>query len=264
MTGSKFGKLTLNTLDNPSYDWRLYADLSKVPVSGDGASPSDLVRAAAATVIKELNDETSALWHKINGEAMALRARIEALDARIAGSPAPKTVSAPLTARAWSLWPVVGEGDVGYPVAAGTPFLDRMTVSMAQTQPGLIMHASVAQQRFVVQIPHTQDWAALEISLAGLSDRQSALRCEVIVSSQEGYLFETALSLSLRDRLGRRSHVFDDSHVHACPPGGTVLLTRDFSAAQLARSDTPKLSIILPRQVHHFRLCCHDLVVSRL
>lgn len=263
-TGDTQQSVTLNTLDNPSYDWRLYADLAKGKVSGNGADPGDLTRAAAATVIKELNDETSALWHKINGEAMALRARIEALDARITGAPDPKIVAAPLAARVWSLWPTIGAGDVGYPLVAGTGFLDRLSLSMPQTQPGTMLHASVAQGRMVVQIPRTLDWAALEISLAGLADRQGGLRCELILSAEDGYLFETALSLSMRDRLGRRSHAFDESHVHSCPPGGTVLVTRDFTAAQLARSDTPKLSIALPRQAHDFRLCCHDLVVSRI
>ena len=143
------------------------------------------------------------------------------------------------------------------------PFLERMRLSMAEDQQGLYLHASPAQRRLVLQIPQTRDFTALELSLAGLADAGGGLRCEVILGSQTGFLFQSALSLFVRDRLGRRSHVFDEPHVHSCPPGGTVRIDRMFLAPALDRCDAPKLSIILPRQAHDFRLSCHDLVVSR-
>ena len=272
--GDTAQSVAMNTLDNPSYDWRLYSDLAKIevntpdtPLADAPMSPAQagyLIRASAATVIKELNDETSALWHKLNGEAEALRARIDMVAARI-GSGAPTQAAEALPAtRVWSLWEAVGERDVGYGLSAQDPFLDRLNVSLGGDQPGLYFHASPPPQRAVVQIPRTQDFAAVELSLGGLGELRRGLRCELIVSAEDGYLFETALSLWVRDRLGRKSHVFEESHVHSCPPGGSVKVVRDFSAETLSRSSTPKLSIILPRQAQNFRLICNDLVVSRL
>jgi len=265
--------IEMNTLDNPSYDWRLFSDLARIEVNTppqtrsdqpmSSALAGDLIRASAATIIKELNDETSALWHKLNGESMTLRARIDALDARLGGvDPADDIVTEP-EAREWSLWTKVGDQDLGYPLAAKTPFLDRFTLSLSKDQDGLMFHASVAQRRAVVQIPATDDFAALEFSLAGLADRHGGLRVEMIIGSAEGYLFQTALSLWTRDLLGRKSHRFEDTHVHSCAPGGAVKIERVFPAALLAQSDAAKLSIILPRHAHNFRMRCHDFVVSR-
>ncbi|MCB1397659.1 MAG: glycosyltransferase [Rhodobacter sp.] len=265
--------VAMNTLDNPSYDWRLYSDLARIEVATPrdlaadapltAAAATDLVRAAAATVVKELNDETSALWHKINGESMALNARIEALEARLGAVDPMQPCEADPKSRVWSLWDSVGDLDIGYPLSSTAPFLERMRLSMAEDQQGLYLHASPAQRRLVLQIPQTRDFTALELSLAGLADAGGGLRCEVILGSQTGFLFQSALSLFVRDRLGRRSHVFDEPHVHSCPPGGTVRIDRMFLAPALDRCDAPKLSIILPRQAHDFRLSCHDLVVSR-
>ena len=194
----------------------------------------------------------------------ALRARIEALDARIgAVDPIARTEAAPAL-RAWSLWDHVGEFGAGFPLGAGTPFLERLSLSMAESQPGLLMHASHAQRRCVVQVPSTGDWAALELALTDLAGAGEGLRCELIVSSTEGFLFETALSVWQRDRLGRRSHHFHDSHVHACPPGGSVRVARDFPAEFLDRTSQPKFSITLPRHALNFRLAINDLVVSRI
>ncbi|MFN4099677.1 MAG: hypothetical protein ACK4GT_07865, partial [Pararhodobacter sp.] len=269
--GDTSQSVVLNTLDNPSYDWRLFSDLAKValnspPEGADDASAArtaELIRAVAGTVIKELNDETSALWHKINGESATLRARIQALDARIGHVEAREEAEAPAEARRWSLWDTVGEQDAGYALGAGTPFLERLDLSMAEATPGLLLHASPVRRQMVVQVPRTGDWTALELSLAGLARRGEGLRCELVVSHPTGFLFETALSLSLRDRLGRKSHGFEGNHVHACPPGGSLRITRDFPSDWLARSDKPKLSIALPRQALDFRFLCHDLVVSR-
>lgn len=272
--GDTSQSVAMNTLDNPSYDWRLYADLARIeaavprqmPVDQPltAAAAGDLVRAAAATVVKELNDETSALWHKINGEAMTLNARIEALEARLGAVDPMHPCEAPAAARVWSLWDQVGEGDIGYPLSATQTFLDRMQLSMAEDQPGLVLHASPAQRRLVVQIPLTRDFTALELALTGLGDAGGGLRCEVVVGSQSGFLFQSALSVFVRDRLGRRVHQFDDPHVHSCPPGGTVRIERRFTAPALERGGSHKLSLILPRQAQDFRLTLHDLVISRL
>jgi len=264
----------MNTLDNPSYDWRLYSDLAKItvnsPVGPANEMPlssgvaGDLIRSSAATIIKELNDETSALWHKLNGEAMAMRARIDSLEARL-GSAAPmQEIETPPSAQVWSLWNEVGETDRGYVLSSTVPFLDRFTLSMADDQPGILFHASPSQQRMVLQMPRTLDHTALELSLGGLGDRNSGLRCEFILSGTDGYLFQTGLYIPTRDRLRRTSWALEEPHVHACPSGGSVKITRDFSASQLQRSETPKLSIVLPRQALDFQFCCRDLVVSRI
>ena len=266
--------VVFNTLDNPSYDWRLFSDLAKLPLNSPpteagsvplpGGRTAELIRATAATVIKELNDETSALWHKVNGESAAIKARIEALDARIGGVAPRAEITAPEAARAWTLWGAVGDMDAAYRLGVGTPFLERFELSMAEDHQGLLMHASPVRQQMVVQIPRTDDWAALELSLAGLAKRGEGLRCEILLSHPQGYLFETALSLTRRDGIVRKTHSFVETHVHSCPPGGSVKVTREFSAEWLGRAVAPKLSIALPRQALDFRFICHDLVVSRI
>lgn len=266
--------VAMNTLDNPSYNWRLYADLARInlasPSGPAGEAPlstadaGDLIRAASATLLKEINDETSALWHKINGEAMTLKAHIDALEAQPSAVEPVQQIDTDPALRVWSLWPAVGEADLGFALSSQHPFLDRFTLSMAEDQPGLLLHAAPAQQRMVLQVPQTRDFAALELSLAGLADQGGGLRCEVIVSATDGCLLQSALSLTSRDRLGRKSHRLEDPHVHSCPPGGTLRIIRDFPAPLLASGAAPKLSIVLPRQARNFRLTCHDLVVSSL
>ncbi|WP_127109697.1 glycosyltransferase family 2 protein [Pararhodobacter zhoushanensis] len=266
--------IVLNTLDNPSYDWRLFSDLAKIPLNslpddaGDGASNSEragaLLRATAATIIKELNDETSGLWHKINGETATLKARLEALDARVGGVSAVPEAETPPEAQVWSLWTELGAQDAGFGLGVDTPFLSRLSLSMADAQPGLMMHASRAQNRMVVQIPCTHDWAALEVSLDGLVKPGHGLRCELIVSHPTGYLFETALSVTQRDRRGRVSQALEVGYVHSCPPGGSVRVVRDFPVESFERDARCKFSVALPRQASDFRLIVHDLVVSLL
>ncbi|PVH28775.1 glycosyltransferase family 2 protein [Pararhodobacter oceanensis] len=274
-SGDKAQSVAMNTLDNPSYDWRLFSDLAKIEVNTpqdltqdtaplSAIQAGDLIRASAATLLKEVNDETSALWHKINGEAQSLRASIEAVDARIGDVEPRQGADAVPEARVWSLWDAVGGGDIGYRLAVQTPFLTRLELSAPSDQPGLLFHASTAAQRAVLQVPQTEGFMALELSLQDLDPRGLGLRCELVVSGNEGYLFETALSVAHHDRIGRKSHRFEESHVHACPAGGAVKVDRQFPASLLGRSKTAKLSIILPRQAHNFRLVLHDLVVSRL
>lgn len=266
--------VAMNTLDNPSYDWRLYSDLAKIQINSpvgaakdaplSSAQAGDLIRASSATIIKELNDETSALWHKLNGEAMSLRARIDSLEARLGGVAPMQEVETPPEIHVWSLWTEVGEVDRGYVLSSMHPFLERFTLSMSEDQPGILFHASPSQRRMVLQIPKTLEHTALNLSLAGLGDTDGGLRCELILSAPAGYLFQTGLALTLRDKLGRKTQTLVEPHVHSCPPGGSVKIVRDFPGSILNKTATPNLSIILPRQALDFRLNCRDLVVSRL
>lgn len=260
-SGDTSREVSLNTLDNPSYDWRLYSDLARMAVNspdpGATAATASLQRALAATMLKEMNDETSALWHKINGESAGLRAHLDRLAPPVPG------LHTPASQRLWSVWDAVGSGEIGFRLGAGVPFLDRLSLSMAETPPGLALHGDQSRRRLGVQVPRTQDWCALEVSLDGLASGQ-ALRVELIISIHEGALLESALSLTLRDRLGRRTHRLDEVHVHACPPGGTLHLQRWFTATDLAAGEAPKLSIALPRHAQNLRLWVHELVIGTM
>lgn len=266
-SGDTAQSVAMNTLDNPSYDWRLFSDLARSTVNSpdptNGAISAEMLRAVAGTLLKEMNDETSALWHKINGESAQLRTQIGALAARLSAVEPPSLAEAPLDARVWDLWQQVGEGDIGFRLGVDTAFLDRLVLSMAETPSGLMLHASAAQHRIVVQVPRTMDWCAFEVSLADLVGRREGLSVELVISSEPGFLFETALSIWTRDRIGRRTHGFDDVHVHSCPPGGSIRVKRSFAPDQLARGDTPRLSLALPRHASNFSLCLNDLVISR-
>lgn len=260
----------MNTLDNPSYDWRFYADLSKIEVNSppetnlpSGPRTDAMIRAAAGTVIKELNDETSALWHKINGEAAHLRSRIDALETRMGTAPAVSRIDTDASARCWSLWDHITTHDIGYPLDVGTPFLERFSLSMAEKQSGQLLFGSPSSKQLIIQVPNTEDFAAVEFSLEGLFNPHGELRCELILASKDGYLCQTALSVWQRDMLGRTSHQFLESHVHHCPAGHSQLITRHFPAELIKRASSPKLSILLPRQAHDFRLEIQDLVISR-
>ena len=264
-SGDTARSVVLNTLDNPSYDWRLYSDLSRVPVSTPPEAPVTpaLLRAVAATLLKEVNDETSALWHKLNGESQALNARLDRLLAPGGGADARLHVQTPHERRHWSLWSALEAGEIGYRLGAGTPFLGRLVVSMPETPPGLAVHGSASERRLMLQVPRTGDWCALELDLAGLAPAGQGLRIEALLSVFEGALIESGLSIFTRDGRGKRAHRFHEVHVHACAPGGVLRLTRDLTAADLALGEEPKFSLALPRQALNFRLTCHDLVVSQ-
>lgn len=252
----------LNTLDNPSYDWRRFADLAQprttTPATGPEAALAGLVRAVGTTVLKELNDETSALWHKINGEAKGLRERIEALEARLAGGPPPppevEAAGAP-----WSLWAAVGTQDIGYPLGIGHPFLGRLTVSCAGPDEGLLFHAAPDRREAVLQVPATGSWCALELDLTGLAPAGRGLRLDVVAGLSGGGLFQTAL---VRRQPDGRGHAVSDAHVHAAADGALAHVTRYFPPAALAPAGAPRLSIVLPRQASNLRLRLHDLVAA--
>lgn len=263
-------RVEMNTIDNPSYDWRLFSDLARVSThspSGTDATTAVLetrLRAIAASVLREINDETSALWHKIDGETARLRRQLEQLENRIAEAPPPAPLTADPGRAAWGLWDRQGEPEFGHAIAPGHPFAERIVLSQGFDSPGRLVHVSRAQRRLVVQLPQTRDWSAIEIMLDGLANPGGGLQCVFEIAADQGYLFETALSIQQRDRLGRRQHQFVETHVHSCPSHAHLQVTREFSATMLADGDSPKLSIILPRQALNFRFCCQDLVISRI
>jgi glycosyltransferase involved in cell wall biosynthesis len=252
----------LNTLDNPSYDWRRFADLAQpslaTPATGPEAVLAGLIRAVGTSVVKEINDETSALWHKINGEAKGLRERIEALEARLAGGAPPPPAIDPAGAL-WSLWAAVGTQDIGYPLGVGHPFLGRLTVSCAGPDDGLLFHAAPDRREAVLQVPTTGAWCALELDLTGLAPPGRGLRLDVAAGLAGGGLFQTAL---VRKAPGGRGHAVTDTHVHVASDGATTHLTRYLPPAALDPKGAPRLSIVLPRQASNLRLYLHDLVAN--
>ena len=252
----------MNTLDNPSYDWRLFADLALAPLHsphGKHALAQDLpalIRAVAASVVKELNDETSALWHKIDGEARGLRDALGGSTGRHARN------SASPERTAFSLWQALDGQQIGHAIAPGTAFAGGFTLSQGFDLPGQLVFADAAERRLVLQLPETRDWSALEVSLDGLAAPGTGLICEAVIGSDEGFLFETGLAHWQGSMLSGRKPRITATHVHHCPPHGHVLIRRDFAASELAAGSDCKLSIILPRAARNFRLVLHDLVIS--
>lgn len=251
----------MNTLDNPSYDWRRFADLAlpslATPPGAPEAGLAGLIRAVGAAVVKELNDETSALWHKVNGEARGLRERLEALELRLAGG-APAGPAAETEGALWSLWAAVGDRELGWPLAAGVPFLGRLILSYAGPDEGLLFHAAPDRREAVVQVPQTGGWCALELDLAGLARPGRGLRVALAAGIAGGGLFQTAVACK-----ARRGEGFELAapHVHAAAGGGPVRIGRHLEAALLDPARRPRLSIVLPRQAANLRLHLYDLAV---
>lgn len=261
--------VALNTVDNPSYDWRLFADLARIeahsPPGQDGiqALPG-LMRGIGATIVKELNDETSALWHKLSAETGFLRERLQAIENRLSGgSGEARAIEAEPDRMAYALWRFMDGRQIGHSLEPGTPFLERFTLSQRFSVPGQLVFADAGPQRLEVQLPETRDWSALEFSLDGLAGPGEGLECRLVLGAAQGFLLETALSVFERDALGRRKHRFDENHVHSCPDWGRVQICRRFGPGSLRRRHDPKLSIILPKSAQNFRLICHDLIVTR-
>lgn len=275
----------MNTLDNPSYDWRRFADLAlpattapapgPTPGSTPGARPPAsppaspdaspdlprLLRAVGASVLREVNAETSALWNKIDGEARDLRTRLDALEGRLTGThapedPAPHGDDRPPGPTLWSLWEAVGPTPIGYELAPRRPFLDRLSLSMAGDDPGLWLHGDPHRRLLQLQIPRTGDWCALELSLDGLAIPGRGLACTLGLALPGGGLFQTGLML----RQGKR-HTLAQGHVHAAPAGPPLGLTRTFPAPDLSAGSDPKFAIVLPRHAANLRLVLHDLTV---
>lgn len=260
----------MNTMDNPSYDWRLYSDLAKLSpqTPADPADPmavplplSRFAHALAGSVLKEMNDETSALWHKINGESGQLGDRLQRIESRLESDRGPDRIEAAGDEVVYSLWDQINS-DLGHAIRPGHPFCGRLELSQGFEVPGMLVHAARATRRLTVQLPQTRDWAAVELALADLMVTGRGLRCSVLIAPERGFLFETGLSCWQRDWKGKRSHSFRETHVHACTAGDNILIQRDFPADLLSGAETPKLSLILPRQATDFRLCIRDMVVS--
>jgi len=273
----------MNTLDNPSYDWRRFADLAlpslTVPPAGAGqdagpdAALPRLLRAVGASVVKEINDETSALWHKINGEAAELRSRLDALAQDAPGSQ-PGAPLQPGGVPAWSLWEAVGAGQIGFGLQPAQRFLGRLALSYAGDPAGLLLYADPLTRRFDLQIPRTEGWCALELHLEGLAPAGRDLSCALLLEMSGGGLFETGIMRQQRDALGRRRHSLEDVHVHragvgvlrtipaAALNGGGGSGAGPGAAAAAGPAAEARLSIILPRQATHLRLCLRDLVIG--
>ncbi len=251
--------VAMNTLDNPSYDWRMYADLALPP---DGLDP-------AFELLREVNYETSAIWQKIDGEASDLRQRLAALEAGMAkaapGRPAPAPPAAPAKrpkAALFDLWHRASDPWQAGVIAPDTPFADRFVLSQGFSQPGTMFALSVPDQRFEVQIPETRDWAAVEFLLDGLIPPGAGLRWELSLHGDTGFLFETALCQRLAEADGQVRHQFHEPWVHACRPGAGCRVTRHFDSGALAVGQAPRLSVILPRQARNFRFCCAGFVLE--
>ena len=263
----------MNTLDNPSYDWRRFADLAMPAVTRpEGAEDRDLprlIRAVGASVVKELNDETSALWHKVNGEAAGLRARIDALEeslsrhARLAppGSLTDAAATLPEGPLVWSLWPAVGSVQQGFSLTPGHRFFERLELSHAGHGAGLLLHAEPDARLLQLQVPQTGDWCAVELVLDGLAIPGRGLTCHIALDLPAGGLFETALVAARRRGTGKIEHEITDTHVHAAATYGAQILSRRIAPEALAAGVT-KLSVILPREATNLTIGLHDVSVS--
>lgn len=251
----------MNTLDNPSYDWRRFSDLALPPMTSPAEAPeaplAGLIRAAAAAVVRELNDETSALWLKVNGEAEGLRAALRTLEARLGAPPAGDAVAE--GAAVWSLWSAVGAGEIGYALGIGVPFLGRLSLSHAGSAEGLLFHAAPARREAILQVPQTGGWCALELDLAGLAPAGGAVWLDLVAGVAGGGLIQTGI---VQTRAQGGGFEMLAPHVHAAPGGGVVRLRRHLAAELLNPARRPRLSIVLPRQASNLRLHLHELAVS--
>jgi glycosyltransferase involved in cell wall biosynthesis len=264
----------LNTLDNPSYDWRLFSDLARPGFSHAAQSKeAALLRSVAADLLVELNYETSAIWQKVDGEMRKLNQRLTTAITDLQAAPAPQPLperhpkaAAPFVRpdpgpHVYDIWSVWRDAPQAHYIIPGQPFAQRLQISCAAGQSGLMLYASADAGQLVCQIPDTQDWAALEISVAGLVPAGSGLRARVQCDSAEGYLFETALVARAADGKGHTATSFE---IHACDSGIGCLVTREIGADWLAQAIEPKLSIIFPRQTRNFRFICRNLVLEPL
>ncbi|MCC5956145.1 MAG: glycosyltransferase [Natronohydrobacter sp.] len=275
----------MNTLDNPSYDWRLFADLARPGFDLAGrADTAGPMRSFAADLLSELNYETSAIWQKVDGEMRSLKERLDrdkaetqavisAIMAELASPPQPVPAQSlqdvavpvrPLVANPlFDIWAALPETEFCRHLQPGHRFADRLELSRATPEDGLLMHASRSLEKFQIQFPDTRDWSAIEVHLDGLAAPGQGLRVHLQLASPDGYLFETALVCQDKQASGAPKFRLSDFEVHACARKEGCLVTREVSAAWLAQASTPKLSIILPRQARNFRFICNNLLVER-
>ena len=284
----------LNTLDNPSYDWRLFADLARPNISyAENSKEASIIRSIAADLMTELNYETSAIWNKVDGEMKSLRAQlnedkaelqrelatlmetpVQPLIEQVAAEPAmkaqPVAPSKPHFERpapdasVFDIWTAVLEHGQAHYLVPGQTFAERLQLSCKAEQLGLMMHASRAQGKLVLQMPQTQDWAALEINIAGLAPLQRGLRCRIALESRTSYLFETAIMRRKNHHEQGSGHHMDGFEVQYCDADSGALVTRDISADWLHTAIQPKLLIIFPRNADNFQFICTNLVLEPL
>lgn len=272
----------MNTLDNPSYDWRRFADMARPAFDLEArAATADPMRSLAADLLSELNYETSAIWQKVDGEMRSLKERLDrdqtesqgtirALMAELASLSQPAAVAPDIVAPAlpvvgqpvFDIWAALPETEFCRHLQPGTRFAGRVELSRAAPEDGLLMHASRAQGKFQIQFPDTRDWSAIELHLDGLAARGQGLRVHLQLASPDGYLFETALVCRDAQASDAAKFSLSEYEVHACARMGGCLVTREISADWLAQASTPKLSIILPRRAQNFRFICNNLLVE--
>ncbi len=191
----------LNTVDNPSYDWRLHADLARPEVDLAGqAELAATVRSVMADLLAEVNYETSAIWQKVDGEMRELGRRLDSDKAQILAELAARPGAVPTEAAprmdsiaradvVYDLWQHhAGQPDAHH-IVPGRRFSGRLELSIAGAPAGLLLHVAPDQRRLEVQIPQTRDWCALEIALDGLAALGEGLCAHVQLWSLNGYLF---------------------------------------------------------------------------
>ena len=282
----------LNTLDNPSYDWRFFADLARPTIDyGTNYENASVVRSIASDLLAEVNYETSAIWQKVDGEMRALhkqladnkaelQAELQALAASVStrddtdDTQPPDEDALPHSsdtlfpppvpgATLFDIWSVYRAEHAQY-MQFGEQFAERLQLSCSAAQYGLMLHAAPEAGKLVCQLPETQGWAAIEISLAGLVATGAGVQVRFQLESQDGYLFETALMGTELDEHGAQHHQMSAYEVHSCDNLTGCIVTRRVEAAWLDRAKQPRLVIILPRNARNFRFICRNLIIEQL
>ncbi len=279
----KTRNVLLNTLDNPSYDWRFFADLARPTLDyGANSESASVVRSIASDLLAELNYETSAIWQKVDGEMKALhkqladdKAELHALVAAAAAvGPSDAVVAPPLGSHAlfsapvsgaalFDIWSVYREDHAQY-MQPGEPFAERLQLSCTAPQFGLMLHAAPQAGRLVCQMPETRDWTAIEINLSGLVPTGGGVQVRFQIESPVGYLFETGLMATELAEGGTPRHQMSGYEVHSCDNLTGCIVTRRIEAAWLDHAQQPRLVIILPRNARNFRFICCNLVIEPL
>ena len=275
----------MNTLDNPSYDWRMFADLARPGVYlGASDRLADTVRSFAADLLSEVNYETSAIWQKVDGEMRALQTRLDRerlelqtmlteIMADLARQRAAEPSAAPALAarpaatlgdvanRVYDLWAVVGQKSTAQHLVHGQRFAGKLVLSRQNGEDGQLLHIDPQDRLLELQLPTTGGWSAVEVELEDFVREGRGLRLHVVLDRSQGFLFETALIC--KDSFSpTESYRLSDLTVHSCAQDQGCVLSREIPAAWLASVGVPKLSIILPRHATNFCFRCRDLVIE--
>ncbi len=273
----------MNTLDNPSYDWRMFADLARPGFQlGSSDTLADTMRSFAADLLSEVNYETSAIWQKVDGEMRSLQERMDRerleLHTTLMGIMAElpqQQGAAPSSAatqripanvgdvqnKAYDLWTAAGSQATAQHLAHGQYFAGKLILSRQNGEDGQLLHIDPQARMLELQLPNTGGWSAVELELEDFVQKDRGLRVHAALDSAQGYLFETAL-VCLDKFDESQSYRLSDLTVHSCQRDTGCILRRDIPAAWLASVTHPKLSIILPRHATNFCFRCSDLVVE--